>query len=171
MLMFDSYSDSESNIKSQTWETRNKNPVRYHLNERTDLKGLKMKDILESHPENKRCLTKILSDFFIKSLGDRLFVVESNVPCWIPDGHIHFEADTLLICVLNETMKLLSEGSSILSGCYFHIISPDTDVLILAIDYIQQMTEDVKIDFQLITSKGSRQISVNSVVSVLGKDH
>ena len=31
MLMFDSYSDSESNIKSQTWETRNKNPVRYHL--------------------------------------------------------------------------------------------------------------------------------------------
>ena len=126
MLAFDSYSESEANIKAKTWDARNCNPVRYHLKEQTELKGLTMKDIL-SHPVNKRILTEIFSDFFTQSMGHNLFVVahefvvKSNVLGWYQDQHSHFEPDTLLICMLNEALRLRHEASSVLSDCYFRM--------------------------------------------------
>ena len=73
--------------------------------------------------------------------------------------------------MLNEALRLRHEASSDFSGCYFHIISPDTDVIVLAVNFVQQIDEDVKVEFQLITSRGSRTISVKRAVNVLGKEH
>ena len=80
---------------------------------------------------------------------------------WDQDQHSHFEVNTQLICMINEALILRHEASSVLSGCYFHIISPDMDVIVLAINVVQQTDEDVKVEFQLITSRGPRKISVN----------
>ena len=41
----------------------------------------------------------------------------------------------------------------------------------LAINFVQQIDEDLKVEFQLITSRGFRTISVNRAVNVLGKEH
>ena len=145
---------------------KNQFEVRYHLKERTELKGLTMKAIL-SHPENKHSLTEIFSNFFIELMGHIFFVLAHGfvLKCyvlgWDQDQHSHFEADTLLICMLNEALRLRHEASSVLNGCYFLIISPDTDVIVLAINFVQQIDEGVKVEFQLITSGCSRTISVN----------
>lgn len=143
VLIFDSYAESQQNIKAQTWESRHKAPIKYQLTTNTELKGLKLKDIL-SHPETKRTLTEILSYYFIKMMGDKMyitaygFVIESNIVGWTHPKHSHFEADTLLVCVMNELMNLRKEPLvPVSSDCFFHLISPDTDVLTVAVNFLQ----------------------------------
>ena len=129
-----------------------------------------MKDIL-SHPENKHSLTEIFSDFFKELMGHNLFVVahgfvvKFNILCWDQEQNSHFEADTLLIYMLNEALRLRHEALSVLNGCYFHIISHDMDIIVLAIIFVQQIDEDVEVEFQPIT----RTISVNRAANLLGK--
>ena len=65
VLIFDSYSQGQENIKAQTWETRHKKQVRYQLSETTNIKNLKMKNLL-SHPENKKTLMLIFSNVFFR---------------------------------------------------------------------------------------------------------
>ena len=42
VLIFDSYSLAQENIKAQTWATRNKKQVRYQISEKTNIKKVKL---------------------------------------------------------------------------------------------------------------------------------
>ena len=41
----------------------------------------------------------------------------------------------------------------------------------LAVNFVQQIDEDVTVEFQLVNSRGSRTISMDRAVNVLGKEH
>lgn len=139
-----------------------------------------MKDIL-SHPQNKRVLTEIFAKAFIEVMGLAAYVVafgftiETNIPGWDVFEHCHYEADTLLICCINKLVTMTSDMNSMIeSSCKFEIISPDTDVLILAINFLQQSRADMNINFKMTTSskmtnEGPSVISVNYIVSNIGK--
>ena len=172
VLIFDSYSKSMENIKSQTWESRNKKQIRYNLTLKTKIKGLKMRDLL-SHPDNKRSLTEIFGRVFVEKADESLYVVMygfhiiSNIHGWNIMSHSHFEADTLITCTIDEIVRLpkIEVG---LNDYWFQIISPDTDVVILSCNFLALFDCDLHIDFKLITSKEPHLFSVNSIVSALG---
>ena len=93
-------------------------------------------------------------------------VLKSNVPNWSETSHKHPEADTLLICLINESSQFVPELSIIL-------VSPDTDVLMLTLHYIStqsQSASDIDIVFQLLTSKGRRSFPINIIINYFGAD-
>ena len=69
---------------------------------------------------------------FIRRAGASEFVViyekevHSDIAGWSVTKYNHFEADTLITCVIEELRKL--ENSN-----HFRIVTPDTDVVILYI--------------------------------------
>ena len=52
----------------------------------------------------------------------------------------------------------------------FKIVSLDTDVLVLSVDYLVNSPYPVEIEFELITSRGCRTLSVNTIVEELGEE-
>lgn len=93
-------------------------------------------------------------------------VLKSNVPNWSETSHKHPEADTLLICLINESSQFVPELSILW-------VSPDTDVLMLTLHYIStqsQSASDIDIVFQLLTSKGRRSFPINIIINYFGAD-
>lgn len=61
---------------------------------------------------------------------------------------------------MNEVLKVYQASFAV-------VISPDTDVLMLLIDYAQSNTE-LKLTFVLLGSKGKRSVDITSVCDTLG---
>ena len=79
---------------------------------------------------------------------------------WPHLNHNHDEADTLIVCILRE---LLHPDQS-----KARIISPDTDVLMLLVEYAATVCPSNRlITFELLSSNSRRDISVNQVVQSL----
>ena len=91
------------------------------------------------------------------------FTVRGNIPEWTVRDHKHFESDTLLLCSIRELVQLNKALS-------FKIVSLDTDVLVLSVDYLVNSPYPVEIEFELITSRGCRTLSVNTIVEELGEE-
>ena len=88
--------------------------------------------------------------------------ITSNISGWVHQSHNHYEADTLLICMLKELNSL--DGQQQIMG----IISPDTDVLMLAL-HLSAKEMSIKFLFELLNSKSKREIDVTSVIDHLGR--
>ena len=83
------------------------------------------------------------------------------MPQWKVEEHNHFEADTLLTALVNELTLLFKDRY------YFSIFTPDTDVVIIACTYLS-LHPGICIDVCLMTSKGTRILSVPQFVEGLG---
>ena len=169
ILVFDNYGDESeiSLLKAQTWLKRYKDTgVEYKLAPRTDITKIKLKDLL-SHKSNRKLLCKVLAAASIKQLetnnkqyivaqtsqrGQRLTVADSQV-----------EADTLIISIVRELADILSDQSPKIK-----ILSPDTDVLILAL-YLVSIGCSSNIEFELLNSTARRIIPVTPLVPKLGE--
>ena len=170
ILAFDSYEPSLSILKQGTWDTRHKIQVQFKLSPSTVVKDITLKELL-SHPKNKQVLTeyfaksceslcKNLNKTYIIAYGTTLL---SNVPNWCHSTHKHPEADTLMICLINELCQLVPNLNILL-------ISPDTDVLVLALHYVATHST-ANIMFELLASKGRRSIPINVICDFYGVDH
>ena len=69
----------------------------------------------------------------------------------------------ILLCSIRELVQLNKALS-------FKIVSLDTDVLVLSVDYLVNSPYPVEIEFELITSRGCRTLSVNTIVEELGEE-
>ena len=88
----------------------------------------------------------------------------SNLAGWSQEHHSHDEADTLIICVTREMARL----NNSLGTFSVKILSPDTDVLMLAIDYsLNQPT--INIVFELLSGKARRKLAINMIIEKLGE--
>lgn len=68
-----------------------------------------------------------------------------------------------MACVIEELVNMGKSKS-------FKVLTPDTDVVFLIINYLAaSCREDVTIDVTIMTSKGNRKIRINKVVSCLGR--
>ena len=167
VLVFDSYDTSLNHLKQTTWDTRHKVQVQFKLSPSTVVKDITLKELL-SHPQNKRVLT----EYFAKSLQslckdqNKTYVIAygttilSNVQGWSNFSHKHPEADTLMLCIIKELAQLKPNVSVLL-------ISPDTDVLILALHF-NAIYPSSTVIFELLTSKGRRKISTNKIYEAFG---
>ena len=170
ILNFDSYNDDPCNLKANTWDHRNKKQIRYNLSANTNISKIKLKDLL-SHPENKQKLAKIFSNEFARVCREKGqsyviafgFEIVTNIAEWTKTEHSHYEADTLLICCLNEAHRLFP-------SCWFEVATPDTDVLVLLIYYLAQLPSALTIWLRMMSNKGSRLISVNEIYIKLGQE-
>ena len=170
VLAFDRYNTSKPSLKQQTWDDRNKGKrVQYNLTPKTVIKNTKLKELL-SHPVNKQRMC----DLFAKRSTEMLrnngkdFVVGfgssiiSNIVSWTHKKHDHEEADTLIICIIREVVKVLKKTLKI------KIVSPDADVLVLAIRLVAEVS-NVNMLFELLCSKSKRLLDVNFLVNYLGQ--
>ena len=169
ILTFDSYDASLSHLKQGTWDTRHKVQVQFKLSPATVVKNITLKELL-SHPENKR----ILTDYFAKSCQryleseGRNYVIAfgttivSNVNGWRQSAHKHPEADTLMLCLIHELYALVPAMN-------VRLISPDTDVLMLALHYVATHPTS-NVNFELLNPKGRRLVSVNHICDYNGAD-
>ena len=173
VVVFDRYDDTTSNLKKQTWSSRHKEQIQYKNTRRTVIKNIKLKQLL-SHPRNKKVLCEILAEMTISkftSLDKQFLVIHgttivSNIPGWTYVAHNQHEADTLLLCAIKHLHHLYSDRSNPPS---YRIISPDTDVFILAV-YLTSQISDIDIVFeQLSSSKVKKIVPVKCVSEKLGQ--
>ena len=59
----------------------------------------------------------------------------ANLPGWTVSSHNHLEADTLLICIINNVVELWRQTTQT-NRLSVRLISPDTDVLMLALNFV-----------------------------------
>ena len=167
ILTFDSYEQSLSILKQATWDVRHKIQVQFKLSPATVVKDITLKELL-SHPRNKQVLTQYFAkscEMLCKNLGKTYIIAHgttllSNVPNWSHSSHKHPEADTLMICLINELNRLIPNLNILL-------ISPDTDVLMLALHYVATHAS-TNIIFELISSKGRRILPINEICDLYG---
>ena len=173
ILVFDNYGDESeiSLLKAQTWLKRYKDTgVEYKLTPRTDITKIKLKDLL-SHKSNKKLLCKLLAAASIKQLEtkNKHYIVAydqiicSNITAWSKVTHSQVEADALIISIVRELADILSDQSPKIK-----ILSPDTDVLILAL-YLVSIGSSSNIEFELLNSTARRIIPVTPLVPKLGE--
>ena len=184
VLVFDRYDDSVQNLKKQTWEVRHQNRVQYNLSGNTIIKNIKLKELL-SHPENKKRMCEVFGKRVqaeLKVSGKRFVLIygttiESNVSGWTDVAHDHQEADTLLVCVINRLSQLqvvsavatfLQRGEHPAEPLTFRLISPDTDVFMLAIHLLSSLP-GIDIIFEQLTSKARKMVSIRRLVDKLGE--
>ena len=173
ILVFDSYDSSISNLKQQTWNSRHDQQVQYKLTATTVIKNIKLKELL-SHPENKRKMTEFFANDCVEMLKtkDKRFVVTygttiiANIPGWTDFSHKHLEADTLLICVINKVAELWRQSTQS-TRISIRLISPDTDVLMLALNFLAMSGTSIEILFELL-NKNRRQIRINQIIEHFG---
>ena len=167
VLVFDSYEASLSNLKQSTWDSRHKVQVQFKLSPSTVIKNISLKELL-SHPKNKRILTEFFAKSCQKAFDNtgKSYVIAfgttilSNLPDWRHTEHKHPEADTLMICLVNELYKSIPVMN-------VKIVSPDTDVLILSLHFVAENPSAIII-FELISTKGRRFLSVNGICDFYG---
>ena len=114
---------------------------------KTIIKNIRLKYILLllPHPSNKQTLCDLFAEKCIAMLQieKKIFVVAhgTNIASnqyheqWIQITHSHQEADTLLICIIGELLRIrnsLSLENQVKLMVW--LVSPDTDVLVLAIN-------------------------------------
>ena len=172
-LIFDRYDTLKPSLKQQTWESRaKKQQVKYKLASNTIIKNIKLNELL-SHPSNKQRICAVFAELAIERFteGGRDFVVAygtkivSTISGWTCNNHDHDEADALIICVTGEIARLKNLGVNL----SIKILSPDTDVLMLAIDYaVHSLNCDIT--FELLSGKARRQLNVRAIVNNLGED-
>ena len=155
-------------LKGQAWRKRYADTgVQYNLTLRTELKKMKIKDLL-SHRRNKELLCRLLATRAISQLGQKQYVIaydqiiHSNIPEWSTATHTHIEADTLIICLVRELADLRA-------GSLIRILSPDTDVLVLSVYLTAIDCTSAVIEFELLNAKARRIIPVTAVSDKLGQ--
>ena len=125
-----------------------------------------------SHKSNKKLLCKLLAAASIKQLETKNKhnyivaydqIICSNITAWSTVTHSQVEADTLIISIVRELADILSDQSPKIK-----ILSPDTDVLILAL-YLVSIVCSSNIEFELLNSTARRIIPVTPLVSKLGE--
>jgi hypothetical protein len=172
-LVFDRYDTLKPSLKQQTWDSRAKQqPVQYNLTSKTIIKNIKLSELL-SHPLNKQRLCEVFAQLSIKrltDLGGRFVVgygtkIVSNITGWTRKHHDHDEADTLIVCVAGEIARLNQSNSEF----SVKILSPDTDVLMLAINYCVMCVPGCRIIFELPCGKNRRELNVDAIVNKLGE--
>ena len=169
VLAFDQYNTRNPTLKQQTWDDRCKGTqVKYNLTARSVIKNIKLTQLL-SHPVNKQRICNLFATKAIEMFNDvgKKFIVgydttiTSNVSGWNHENHNHDEADTLLICMLNEMHRLHGGQRRI------RIISPDTDVFMIAFD-LSTKRQGIHFVFELMNSKETREIDVKKAVNHIG---
>ena len=169
-LVFDRYDTLKPSLKQQTWDDRaNGKQVQYNLTPKTIIKDTKLKELL-SHPVNKQHMCDIFAKQSIEMLQKttKQFVIGygttivSNMRGWMTQNHDHDEADTLIVCIVREVLKLENEQLKV------RIVSPDTDVLMLALHLTANIANS-NIVFEVLSSKYRRQIDVTSLVNSIGR--
>ena len=171
ILSFDNYGDNSpvALLKQQTWVNRYKDSaIQYNITPRTEIKKIKLKDLL-SHKMNKELLCRLLAARVIQHLdrdkkqyavaNDQ--IIYSNIPGWSSFTHSQPESDTLIICLVRELCNLVGADRPV------RILSPDTDVLMLAV-YLASTGCAAEIEFELLNSKARRIIPVSSLAAQLG---
>ena len=166
----DNYGDQSelALLKEQTWKKRYKEGTQYNLTPRTEIKKIKLADLL-AHKANKELLCRILACRLIQQLDSdhRQYIiaydqiVHSNITGWSGFTHSQVEGDTLVICLVRELSRLRSEQS-------VRILSPDTDVLMLSL-YLTTTGCTSRIEFELLNSKARRTIQVSTLAAHLGE--
>ena len=173
VLVFDRYDESISNLKKPTWSSRHQEQIQYKISKKTVIKDIKLKQLL-SHPQNKKLLCQIFSEVTViklRSLEKEFLVIQgttilSNIPGWSHHEHNQHEADTLLLCAIKHLHHLCTDT---VNPPTFRLISPDTDVFILAIHLASQT--GVHIVFELLSSsKTKKVVSISAVLSQLGSN-
>ena len=124
-----------------------------------------------SHKSNKKLLCKLLAAASIKQLEtkNKHYIVAydqiicSNITAWSTVTHSQVEAGALIISIVRELADILSDQSPKIK-----ILSPDTDVLILAL-YLVSIGCSSNIEFELLNSTARRIIPVTPLVPKLGR--
>ena len=124
-----------------------------------------------SHKSNKKLLCKLLAAASIKQLEtkNKHYIVAydqiicSNITAWSTVTHSQVEAGALIISIVRELADILSDQSPKIK-----ILSPDTDVLILAL-YLVSIGCSSNIEFELLNSTARRIIPVTPLVPKLGE--
>ena len=120
-----------------------------------------------SHKSNKKLLCKVLAAASIKQLetNNKQYIVaqtsQRGQRSTVADSQV--EADTLIISIVRELADILSDQSPKIK-----ILSPDTDVLILAL-YLVSIGCSSNIEFELLNSTARKIIPVTPLVPKLGE--